>query len=91
MHMIQVLQYLLAFGQKTNKQTNKQNKTKQEYSKLDMLQDHDLKCTLLQEHAYYMTQCAFKICSWSIFDLEYSSRLLKWPMVFGSSCSWTIN
>ena len=30
-----------------------------------------LKCTLLQEHVY-----AFQIWSWSIFNLEYSSRLL---------------
>ena len=33
---------------------------------------------LLQEHICYMLleQCAFQIWSWSIFDLEYSSRLL---------------
>ena len=38
-----------------------------------------LKLTLVQEHVCYMllVQCWFQIWPWSIFDLEYSSRLLK--------------
>ena len=37
-----------------------------------------MKCTLLQEHVCCMLleQYAFQIWSWSIFDLQYSSRLL---------------
>ena len=37
-----------------------------------------MKCTLLQEQVCYMLleQYAFQIWSWSIFSLEYSSRLL---------------
>ena len=39
-----------------------------------------LKCTLPQEHVFYMLlgQCSFQILSWSIFNLEYSSALLHY-------------
>ena len=41
-----------------------------------MLQDHIWYYTLLQEHYCYMLLDAFQIWFWSIFHLEYSSRLL---------------